>query len=262
MIMLRRNLKSSGWIAAAMALLLAGCGAEQAPEDVVRKASNSANTQGLWRMSETFDGETFYSTVMVKGTGNNVVMTDCSRAFEVDNLVRSGSAYSGYNADLAPLQILNNDTLRWSFSNQTRKFEKMDTLAQFNMGEFELSSPLLPDVVASNLVCVQFSETNQGEVLVLTTQVLGNPLLITLKMDGPMEEDTYEVEPYGNKDAMVIFSGSHWIATTLTGYDEISDGTLTITKRGNVWIEGHVQGVLRNGITPINVEFNVETPVN
>ncbi|MCG8538025.1 MAG: hypothetical protein MI808_23305, partial [Pseudomonadales bacterium] len=77
-----------------------------------------------------------------------------------------------------------------------------------------------------------------------------------------MEEGTYEVEPYGNQDAMVIFSGSHWIATTLTGYDEISDGTLTITKRGNVWIEGHVQGVLRNGITPINVEFNVETPVN
>lgn len=244
-------------------LVLPGCGGEQQPQDdVVRKTSGSPNKQGLWRMIEEFDGETFYSTVLVRGTGNSVTMNDCSRAFEVDSMTLSGNQYSGYNHDLVPLQVLNNDTMRWAYTNQSRQFEKMDTNPQFNMGEFRVSSPLLPDVVASNLVCVQFSETDQGEVLVLTTQVLGHPLLVTITADGGLSEGSYGVEPYGNQDAMVIFSGSHWANTTLTGYDEISDGTLTITSRGNVWIEGEVQGVLRNGTTPISVTFNVETPRN
>lgn len=244
-------------------LMLPGCGGEeQAPEDVVRKASGSPNKQGLWRMTEEFDGETFYSTLLVQGTGNSVTMTDCSRAFEADSMQLSGNSYSGYNYDLAPLQVINNDTMRWSYTNQNRQFEKMDTNPQFNMGEFRVSSPSLPDVVASNLVCVQFSETDHGDVLVLTTQVLGHPLLVTITVDGSLREGNYNIEPYGNQDAMVIFSGSHWANTTLAAYDEISDGTLTITSRGNVWIEGELQGVLRNGTTPISVTFNVETPLN
>jgi hypothetical protein len=244
-------------------LLVASCGGEQQPQDdVVRKATGSSNKQGLWRMIEEFDGETFYSTLLVQGTGSSVTMTDCSRAFEVDSMQLNGSSYSGYNHDLAPLQVINNDTLRWSYTNQTRQFEKMDVHSQFNMGEFSLSSPLLPDVDASNLVCVQFSETDQGEVLVLTTQVLGHPLLVTINMKNGLVEGTHNVDPYGNERAMVIFSGSHWANTTLTAYDEISSGSVTISSRGNVWIEGEVQGVLRNGITPIHVAFNVETPVN
>lgn len=244
-------------------LMLQGCGGEEVPpDDVVRKTSGSSNTQGLWRITEDFQGETFYSTAVIQGTGNTVTMNDCSRAFEVDSMTRQGGVYSGYNHNLADLQVLNNDTMRWSFDNQTRRFEKMDTLAQFNMGEFNLSSPLLPDVVASNLVCVQYSETDLGDSLVLTTQVLGRPLLVTIRTEGPLQEGTYRIEPYGNEDAMVIFSGSHWASTTLTGYDEISQGTLTIHSRGNVWVEGELQGVLRNGVTPISVTFNVETPLN
>lgn len=243
-------------------LLLSGCGGEQETQDVVRKTSGSPNTQGLWRMTEEFAGETFYSTLLIQGTGNAVTMTDCSRAFETDAMQRSGNQFTGYNHDLAPLQVLNNDTLRWNYDNQTRQFEKMDTVARFNMGEFSVSSPLLPDVVASNLVCVQFSETDRGDVLVLTTQVMGHPLLVTISAKGILREGSYRIEPYGNEDAMVIFSGSHWANTTLTGYDEISVGTLTIKSRGNVWIEGELQGVLRNGITPISVSFNVETPLN
>ena len=247
----------------ASTVVLPGCGGEETPpEDVVRKTSGSNNTQGLWRIIEDFQGETFYSTAVLQGTGNAVTMTDCSRAFEADGMTRQGSTYSGYNHDLAELQVLNNDTMRWSFDNQTRRFEKMDTLAQFNMGEFNLSSPLLPDVVASNLVCVQFSETDLGDSLVLTTQVLGRPLLVTIRTEGQLQEGTYNIEPYGNGDAMVIFSGSHWANTTLTAYDEISQGTLTIHSRGNVWVEGELRGVLRNGITPIQVTFNVETPLN
>lgn len=244
-------------------LILPGCGGEEQPqEDVVRKTSGSPNKQGLWRMSEEFDGETFYSTVLVQGTGNSVTMTDCSRAFEMDSMVLDGNRYNGYNHDLAPLQVINNDTMTWSYTNQVREFEKMDTNPQFNMGEFEVHSSLLPDVVASNLVCVQFSETDHGDVLVLTTQVLGHPLLVTISAKGDLREGTYSIEPYGNEDAMVIFSGSHWANTTLTAYDEISAGSLTIHSRGNVWIEGEIEGVLRNGITPISVSFNVETPLN
>ena len=244
-------------------LLLPGCGGEETPpDDVVRKTSGSSNTLGLWRIMEDFQGETFYSTALIQGTGNNVIMTDCSRAFEADSMTRQGNLYSGYNHDLADLVVVNNDTMEWHYDNQTRRFEKMDTLAQFNMGEFNVSSPLLPDVVASNLVCVQFSETDLGDSLVLTTQVLGRPLLVTIRTEGPLQEGTYNIEPYGNEDAMVIFSGSHWANTTLTAYDEISQGTLTIHSRGNVWVEGELQGVLRNGITPVRVTFNVETPLN
>lgn len=245
------------------ASMLPGCGGEQLPQDdVVRKTNGSANTQGLWRMMENFQGETFYSTVLVQGTGNNVTMTDCSRAFEKDNMTRQGTAFAGYNHDLAALVIQNNDTLQWNYDNQVRRFEKMDRVAQFNMGEFEVSSPLLPDVVASNLVCVQYSETERGDSLVLTTQVLGRPLLVTIRTEGRLQEGRYDIEPYGNADAMVIFSGSHWANTTLTAYDEISSGSLTILSRGNVWVEGELEGVLRNGITPIRVSFNVETPLN
>ena len=245
-------------------LLLSACGGEDvAPDDVVRKTSGSANLQGLWRMSESFvGGEVFYSTLLIQGTGNAATMTDCSRAFEADELTRTGNQVSGYQYDLAPLQVLNNDTLRWQFDNQTRHFEKMDTQAQFNMGEFSVRSPLLPDVVASNWVCVQFSETDRGDVLVLTTHVLGQPLLVTISAEGRLQPGTYQIEPYGNEDAMVILSGRHWANTTLTAYDEISTGTLTIRSRGEVWLEGELEGVLRNGITPIQVSFNVETPLN
>ena len=244
------------------ALLLPGCGGTTAPKDEPRVATNSANKQGLWRMTEDFQGETFYSTVMIQGTGSNVTLTDCSRAFEVDNLKLSGSSYSGFNYDLAPLQALSNDSLRWTYNNQTRNYQKMDVNAQFNMGSFTLKSSLLPDVVASNLVCVQFSETAQGEVMVLSTQVLGNPLLITINMQDGFAKGVFKIEPYGNERAMVIFSGAHWVKTTLMNFNEISSGTLTITSRGRVWIKGELQGVLRDGTTPISVTFDVETPVN
>lgn len=243
-------------------LLLSGCGGATAPKDEPRVATGSTNKQGLWRMMEDFQGETFYSTVLIQGTGNNVTLTDCSRAFEVDNLVLSGSNYSGFNYDLAPLQVLNNDSLRWTYNNQVRTFQKMDVNAQFNMGSFTLKSPLLPDVTATNLVCVQFSETDEGEVMVLGTQVMGAPLLITINMKDGFEKGTFNIEPFGNERAMVIFSGTHWIKTTLTGFNEISSGTLAITSRGQVRIKGELQGVLRNGITPISVSFDVETPVN
>ncbi len=242
-------------------MLLAACGAGEDPVDKPRIASGSANKQGLWRMIEDFDGERFYSTVLMEGTGTNVVMTDCSRAFESDNLRLSGSAYTGYNHDLAPLNVVTNDSMRWSYLNQSRTFEKMDVNAQFNMGTFTLKSPLLPDVSASNLVCVQFSETELGEVMVLSTRVMGRSLLITINMSGGFREGTFGIEPNGNEEAMVILSGSHWVVTTLSAHDEISAGTLTIKKRGNVWIEGQLSGVLRNGITPISVTFDVETPV-
>lgn len=249
-------------LAMSASLLLAGCGAgEQEPKDEPRIATGSTNKQGLWRMTEEFDGETFYSTVLVKGTGNNVTMTDCSRAFETDSLVLAGSTFSGYNFDLAALQVLNNDRMRWSYSNQTRQFEKMDVNPQFNMGDFSLTSPLLPNVMA-NVVCAQFSATDQGEVLVLTTQVQGNALMITINMKNGFETGIHNIEPFGNERAMVFFSGSHWVRMTLTGYNEISSGTVNITKRGQVWIEGEVKGVLRNGFTPVTVKFHVETPVN
>lgn len=242
-------------------LLLSACGGQEAPPDQPRLASNSPNKQGLWRMIEEFDGEIFYSTVIVEGTGNNVKLTDCSRAFETDSLALSGNTYSGYNHDLAPLTVINNDTLRWNYLSQTRQFEKMDVLAKFNMGEFTLRSPLLPDVSGGSLVCVQFSKTDLGEVMVLGTRILGNALMITINMQGGFREGTFSIDPYGNEDAMVILAGAHWVYTTLSAHDEVSAGTLTITKRGNVWIEGELNGVLRNGITPVRVNFKAETPV-
>lgn len=240
---------------------LVGCGGNSAPPDQPRLATGSANKQGLWRMIEEFDGETFYSTVLIEGIGNAVTMTDCSRAFEKDAMTLAGGRYTGYNHDLASLTVINNDSMRWTYLNQTRRFEKMDTRAQFNMGEFALRSSLLPDVAASSFVCVQFSEVQQGEVMVLGTRVMGNSLMLTINMQDGFREGTFEIDPHGAGDAMVILSGAHWVYTTMSAHDEISSGTLTIRKRGNVWIEGELNGVLRNGITPVRISFNVETPV-
>lgn len=246
---------------ASVSLLLSGCGGQEAPLDQPRLATNSPNKQGLWRMVEEFDGETFYSTVLVEGTGSNVKLTDCSRAFESDTMTLSGDNYSGYNHSLAPLTVTNNDSMRWNYLSQVRRFEKMDVLAKFNMGEFSLRSPLLPNVAATNFVCVQFSETDSGEVMVLGTRVLGNSLFITINMKDGFREGTFAIDPHGSGDAMVILAGAHWVYTTLSAHDEVSTGTLTIKKRGNVRIEGELSGILRNGITPVRVTFNAETPV-
>lgn len=242
-------------------VLLSGCGAGEVPADAPRLATGSANKQGLWRMIEDFGGEKFYSTLVIQGTGNSVTMTDCSRAFESDAMQFSSGAYTGYNHDLAPLTVLNNDTMRWNYLNQTRNFEKMDVDPQFDMGSFSLKSPLLPDVASAKLACVQFSKTRDSEVLVLATRVLGNSLLITINMKDRFRVGTFGVDPHGAEDAMVILAGSHWVMTTLSAHDEVSTGTLTIKRRGNVWIEGELSGVLRNGVTPVRIAFNAETPV-
>lgn len=242
-------------------VLLSGCGAGEVPADTPRLASGSANKQGLWRMVEDFDGEKFYSTMVIQGTGNSVTMTDCSRAFETDAMRFTSGAYTGYNHDLAPLTVLNNDTMRWIYLNQTRNFEKMDVDPQFDMGQFSLKSPLLPDVASAKLACVQFSKNHDSEVMVLATRVLGNSLLITINMKDRFRVGTFAIDPHGAEDAMVILTGSHWVMTTLSPHDEVSTGTLTIKKRGNVWIEGELSGVLGNGSTPVRVAFNVETPV-
>ena len=244
------------------ASLLPGCGGSTNPTDTPRVATGSKNTQGLWRITEKFDNETFYSTALIEGTGSTVAMTDCSRAFASDSLTRSSNQYTGYTHDIAPLTIINNDAMTWTYDNQTRDFEKMDVNPQFNMGNFTLSSSLLPNVVASQLVCTQFSTSDQGESLVLTTRVLGNPLLITIRLKNGFKVGTYNISPYGDEPTMVIFSGPHWALTTLLAYDEVATGTLTIKSRGNVWIEGELQGQLLNGNQPVNVSFNVETPVH
>ena len=70
------------------------------------------------------------------------------------------------------------------------------------------------------------------------------------------------IDPYGQERAMVTFSGGYWSATTLKAYGDVGRGTLTINRRGNVLIEGEIDGVLANGITPITVSFDVETAVN
>lgn len=242
-------------------VFLSGCGAGEAPADTPRLATGSTNKQGLWRMVEDFDGEKFYSTVVVQGTGNSVTMTDCSRAFEVDSMKFASGIYTGYNYDLAPLTVINNDTMRWTYLNQVRNFEKMDVDPLFDMGSFSLVSPLLPNVASAKLACVQFSKTRDNEIMVLATRVLGNSLLITINMKDRFRVGRFAIDPHGAEDAMVILTGEHWVLTTLSAHDEVSSGTLTIKRRGNVWIEGEVNGVLRNGVTPVRITFNAETPV-
>ena len=251
-----------GLLLASALTALPGCGGNTTHTDTPRVATGSTNTQGLWRMKEQFATETFYSAAIVEGTGNNPTITDCSRAFEADKLTLNGDHYDGFDYDMAPLNIVNNDAMTWNYNNQTRSFQKMDENAQFNMGTFTLTSTLLPSVVASKLVCTQYSTGDKGESLVLTTRVLGKPLLITIRMKDGFKVGTFNISPYGDQPAMVIFSGPYWATTTLLAYDDIASGTLTIKERGKVWITGNLSGQLLHGKKSVSVNFDVETPAD
>lgn len=253
------------WAALSLtALLISACGSDPEPtEDVVRRTSGSADTLGLWRIIEHFDNETFYSAGIMKKSWNKLEFTDCSRAFETEELTLVGNSYSGYDHDLASLDIINNDTMRRTFDGRVREFEKMSLDAEFDMGTFNLESPDLFNIHAgAGDLCTQFSDGDEKQVIVLSHEILGSPIVVTIIMDGDFREGTFSVEPNGTEDVMVFFSGPYWVTTTLNSSDEVSNGTLTITNRGNVWIEGTVEGYLRDGDTPVTVTFNVETPVN
>lgn len=242
-------------------VLLTGCTGEE-KLDEPRNATGSSDTTGLWRVTESQHGDTFYSTVMIEEKNGKLTLTDCSRSFVEEGLSRQGNSYSGYNEDLAPLNIINNDKMQWFFDGQTRQFEKMDVNPEFNMGSFSFTEYYLININANRVVCAQFSETESGEALILTTEVLGSPFLITIRMKDGIEEGSFDIDPYGQERAMVTFSGGYWSATTLKAYGDVGRGTLKISKRGRVLIEGEIDGVLANGITPISVSFDIETAVN
>ncbi|MCG8311661.1 MAG: hypothetical protein MI976_00455 [Pseudomonadales bacterium] len=242
-------------------VFLTGCTGEE-KIDEPRVATGSSDTTGLWRVTESQHGDTFYSTVLIEEKNGGLELTDCSRSFVKEALSREGNSFSGYNEDLAPLNIINNDRMQWFYDGQIRQFEKMDVNPEFDMGTFSFTEYYLININANRVVCVQFSETDNGETLILTTEVLGSPFLITIRMKDGIEEGSFDIDPYGQERAMVTFSGGYWSATTLKAYGDVGRGTLTINRRGNVLIEGEIDGVLANGITPITVSFDVETAVN
>ena len=249
---------ASGVCIALTALSLQGCGGGDT--DTPRATTGSTNLTGLWRVVTKIGVSTQRTAATIVDSGADLAMNDCSLAYRNYALTRSGDELSGYYFNLAPLVVVNNDTLSYDYSTIHRDFAKMDTDALYDMGNFSLSSPAFSTVNVASDVCVGFTDSGSEETLIMATRRNGDMLRLTVSMSNSLREGSFAIEPFGNAPATVTLDGT--ALETLVGTDSASvlQGTLKITKRGSVFVEGTISGTLDDETTAINVSFKAEMP--
>ncbi|HVL02440.1 MAG TPA: hypothetical protein VM553_21620 [Dongiaceae bacterium] len=248
-------------LVSATALSLSGCGGgTQPPAETPRSVTGSTNLTGLWRVISKVGTTTQRTAATFVDSGANVAMNDCGLGFRNYALTRTGNALKGYYFNLADILVVGNDSLTYNYNNIDRDFEKMDKDAVYDMGNFSLSSAAFPTVNATSDVCVGFTDNGTEEGLILSTRVNGEMLRITINLTNSLRTGSFAIEPFGNAPATVTLDGAP--LQTMIGADSaaVLQGTLTITKRGTVWVEGTVTGTLDDETTNISVSFKAETP--
>ena len=241
-------------------LNLAGCGGSSPPADTPRAVTGSSNLSGLWRVVSTVGSSTQRTAVTVVDNGANLTLNDCSLGYRNYALTRSGNQLAGYYFNLAPLLITNNDTMTYDYNTINRDFAKMDRDVLYDMGNFTISSAAFPTVNATSDICAGFTDSGSAESLILSTRINGEMLRLTITLTNSLRVGSFEIEPYGNAPATVNLDGA--ALNTMVGTESVSvlQGTLKITKRGTVFVEGTVTGTLEDTATSINIAFKAETP--
>ena len=240
-------------------LSLSGCGGGETA-DTPRAVTGSSNLTGLWRVVTKVGVSTQRTAATFVDSGANVAMNDCSLAFRNYALTRSGNELSGYYFNLAPIIVANNDTLTYDYSTVNRDFAKMDKDALYDMGKFSLSSSTFSTLNITSDVCTGFTDSGSVETLIMSTRRNGELLRMTVSLTNSLRVGTFDIEPFGNAPATVTLDGN--AMETLVGTDSASvlQGTLKITKRGSVFVEGTITGTLDDTTTDISITFNAEMP--
>lgn len=242
-------------------LTVAGCGGgETPPADTARSVTGSSNLSGLWRVVSKIGTTTQRTAATIVDNGSNLSMVDCSLGYRNYALTRDGNELNGYYFNLAPITVTNNDTMTYAYNTIKRDFAKMDRDVTFDMGNFTISSPAFPTVNASSDVCVGFGDSGSAESLIMATRINGEMLRLTINLTNSLRTGTFNIEPYGNAPATVTLEGA--ALNTMVGTESVSvlQGSLKITKRGTVFVEGTVTGTLEDTTTNVNMSFKAEMP--
>lgn len=246
-------------LVSATTLSLTGCGGGT-PAEVPRAVTGSTNLTGLWRVVSKVGTTTQRTAATFVDNGATVTMNDCGFGYRNYALKRTGGVLEGYYFDLADIVVVNNDTMTYDYNTINRDFAKMDKDALYDMGNFSLSSASFPTVNATSDVCVGFTDSGSVEGLILSTRVNGEMLRITINLTNSLRTGSFAIEPFGNAPATVTLDGASLQTRIGTDSAAVLQGTLTITKRGAVWVEGTVTGLLDDEVTNINLSFKAETP--
>jgi len=239
---------------------LGGCGGDAMPQDTPRAVTGSTSLTGLWRVISNIGVSTQRTAVTVVDNGSTLTMNDCGLAYRNYALSRSGNQLSGYYFNLAPILVTNNDTMTYNYSTIDRDFAKMDRDPLYDMGSFSISSPAFSTINASSDVCVGFSDSGAEESLIMATRINGQMVRIAISLTNSLRLGSFAIEPFGNAPATVTLDGEG--LQTLIGADSSSvlQGTLKITRRGTVWVEGTVSGLLDDAVTDVAISFRAEMP--
>lgn len=251
---------SSVFCIALASLTLSGCGGEEVPADTPRAVTGSSSLSGLWRVVSTVGVSTQRTAAVIVDNGASLTMSDCSLAYRNYALTRSGNQLAGYYFNLAPIQIINNDTLTYNYSTIDRDFAKMDRDALFDMGTFSISSPAFTTINASSDVCVGFSDSGSEESLIMSTRINGQMVRIVVSLTNSLRVGTFDIEPFGNAPATVTLDGAGLESRVGTDSISVLQGSLKITKRGTVFVEGTITGMLDDTTTNVSITFKAEMP--
>lgn len=251
---------ASAAILSIASLMLAGCGGSTAT-DTPRVATGTTNLSGLWRVTQSIMTTTQRTAVTVVDNGGDLTLNDCNLGFRNYALTRSGNELAGYYFNLAPIMVTDNEHMTYDYSNIHRDFEKMDKDAVYDMGTFSVSSPAFTTINANaSDVCVGFADSGSAQSLILSTRINGELMRVTVNLSNSLRVGSFAVEPFGNAPATVTLDGNALQPSIGVSSAAVLQGTLKITKRTNVWVEGTVTGILDDNTTNVDIAFSAEMP--
>lgn len=241
------------------ALLLSGCGGGDQP----RMTKDSTNLSGLWRVkmdgdTDQIDSVLGFSFTLVDNGGTLTMVPCAGRTPEA--LTREGNLLTPlFSGDMS---IVNNDTLSGSSEYGDSDATKMSISPAFDMGTFAFQSTLLGNLsatdICTNTVTARYLGVSALEAVTVYTRHRGATLAMELTKVGKFNQTTYNVGTEVT-DVTVALESELLKPTYKDTRVTLSNGTLTITKSTNVWLNGEVSARLPDGQL-FTSQFQLEKP--
>jgi len=248
-------------------------GQEDSDGDGLGDACDTASPselEGLWSLNSVSTELTIKATTevsfLLSGTDDDLVMTNCEtrETFDVN--------YSDGEIDDLPLglnlgkyTVSSSNRMTSSGESTTATANKLDTNADFDMGQLTLSSIGMGSDTYTDL-CVTFIGVkifgiNLSEAFTATTIFNGEPLTIQIQTRSSFSRRDYSILaiPAANNEAGIILTGAGLIP--IYGDDEITvtSGTLTVTSDTSSEAGGNFTGTLPDG-SSITGSFEFDLP--
>lgn len=253
---------ASAFLPASMILsvaLLSGCGGGEQG----RMTTNSPNLSGLWRIkmdgdTDQIDSVLGFSFTLVDNGGTLTMVPCAGRTPEA--LTRNGNVLTPLFA--GDVTVTNNDTLRGSNEYGNSTATKMALNTTFDMGSFGFQSALLGNAnltdVCTNTITAKYLGVSALDTVTVYTRHRNTTLAMELTKVGKFNQATYNV---GTEITDVTVALESTLLRPTFGETRVtlSNGTITITKSTNVWLQGEVRAQLPNG-QPFTSQFNLEKP--